>query len=116
MSFPADFPNPDQENVYYSLPSLKTELLNWFEVDKISTILAIYEDYYLPTFVFDIAGAPEIYNLDVWPKGKPKESIQLDSSGSIVDKVIIPEHPITPSPAKNLNAVSYTHLRAHETP
>ena len=103
MSFPADFPNPDQENVYYSLPSLKTELLNWFEVDKISTILAIYEDYYLPTFVFDIAGAPEIYNLDVWPKGKPKESIQLDSSGSIVDKVIIPEHPITPSPAKNLN-------------
>ena len=48
------------------------------------------QDYYLPSFVFDDTGAPEVYNLDVHPKGKPKESFQMDQNGNIVDEIITP--------------------------
>ena len=102
MSLPFDIPNPDQENVYYSLASLKTELLNWFEPDKISVITEKYKDYYLPTFVFDIEGAPNRFCLDVWPRGLPKESIQLDQVGSIVDRIVVPKYPVKKSKTRDL--------------
>ena len=58
MSFPVDLPNPNQENVFYTIPALKAELLNWFATEKIDAIKEKYKDYFLPTFVFDPAGAP----------------------------------------------------------
>lgn len=90
MSFPADIPNPNQNNVYYSVAALVAELLNYFEKSKVDAIKLRMQDYYLPSFVFDDTGAPEVYNLDVHPKGKPKESFQMDQNGNIVDEIITP--------------------------
>ena len=97
MSFPVDLPNPNQENVFYTIPALKAELLNWFSTEKIDAIKEKYKDYFLPTFVFDPAGAPLIYNLDVYPKNGAKESLQLDQNGNIIDELRIPE-PVVKSP------------------
>ena len=88
MNFPADIPNPNQNNVYYSLAALGAELLNYFEKIKVDAIRVRMEGYYLPSFVFDVAGAPEVFNLDVFPKGKPKESFQIDKEGNIVDEIV----------------------------
>lgn len=96
MSFPVDVPNPNQDNVYYSIPALKAELLNWFDVDKIKVIEEKYKDYYLPTFVFDPAGAPTVYNLDVYPKDGQKESIQFDQTGTIIDELKLPRPQVKP--------------------
>ena len=89
MSFPVDLPNPNQDNVFYSMQALKAELLNWFDSDKIESIGEKYEDYFLPTFVFDPAGAPQVFNLDVYPKNGPKESLQLDQNGNVLDEIKI---------------------------
>ena len=97
MSLPVDLPNPNQENVFYTIPALKAELLNWFSSEKIDAIKDKYSDYFLPTFVFDPAGAPLIYNLDVYPKNGSKESLQLDQNGNIIDELGIPE-PVVKTP------------------
>ena len=97
MSFPVDFPNPNQDNVFYSIPALKAELLNWFSTEKIDAIKDKYKDYFLPTFVFDPAGAPLVFNLDIYPKNGPKESLQLDQNGNISDEIRIPQ-PVVNSP------------------
>ena len=85
MSFPADIPNPNQDNVYYSIPALKGVLLDYFAKERVISIIELMEKYYLPTFVFDTEGAPDVFNLDVYPTQGAKESLQLDSLGSIVD-------------------------------
>lgn len=88
MRIAADIPNPNQSNVYYSVSALGSELLNYFAKEKVDSIKAAMETYYLPTFVFDPFGAPVVYNLDVYPKGKSKESFQMDEEGNIVDEII----------------------------
>ena len=90
MSFPVDIPNPNQNNVYYSIAALSAELLNYFEKPKVDAIKVRMKDYYLPSFVFDASGAPSVYNLDVFPKGKGKESFQMDENGNIVDAIVNP--------------------------
>lgn len=97
MIIPVDIPNPNQDNVFYTIPALKAELLNYFNSEKVATITEKYSKYYLPTFVFDVAGAPHVYSLDVYPKDAQKESIQLDSIGNIVD-VIQRQKPVVKSP------------------
>ena len=103
MSFPVDLPNPNQDNVYYTIPALKAELLNWFSVEKIKVVEEKYKDYYLPTFVFDPAGAPTIYNLDVYPKDGQKETLQFDQTGSIIDEIELPKAQPKPPPLEKLN-------------
>ena len=70
MRIAADIPNPNQSNVYDSVAALGSELLNYFSKEKVDSIKKTMEAYYLPTFVFDPAGAPVVYNLDVYPKNK----------------------------------------------
>ena len=103
MSFPVDIPNPNQDNVFYTIPALKSELLNWFDVDKIKVVEDKYKDYYLPTFVFDPAGAPTVYNLDVYPKDGQKESLQFDQVGNIIDEIKIPKPQPKPPELEKLN-------------
>ena len=103
MSFPVDLPNPNQDNVFYTIPALKAELLNWFSVEKIKVVEEKYKDYYLPTFVFDPKGAPTVYNLDIYPKEGQKESIQFDQNGGIIDELKVPKAQPKPPDLEKLN-------------
>lgn len=96
MRIAADIPNPNQSNVYYSVAALGSELLNYFSKEKVDSIKKTMESYYLPTFVFDPAGAPVVYNLDVYPKNKSKESYQIDEQGNIVDEIVNPTPAVKP--------------------
>ena len=102
MSFPADIPNPNQNNVYYSLAALSAELLNYFEKSKVDAIKLRMKDYYLPSFVFDSSSAPSVYNLDVYPKGKGKEGFQIDTNGNIVDAIVNPTPALSVAVEENL--------------
>tara|TARA_X000000950_G_scaffold285840_1_gene392888 strand:+ start:5291 stop:8779 length:3489 start_codon:yes stop_codon:yes gene_type:complete len=101
--YPVDIPNPNQENVYYSTASIKGKMLEYFEKQRVDEILEILKEYYLPKFVFDTDGGPDVYNLDVYPTHGSKQSIQLDSSGSIVDLQKIAQPTISAPDKSNLN-------------
>ena len=103
MSFPVDIPNPNQDNVYYSIASMESKMLEFFEKDRVTEILQILGEYYLPTYVFDTAGAPEVYNLDIYPTHGSKKSIQLDANGSLVDLQKISEPNISSPDTANIN-------------
>lgn len=87
MSFPADIPNPDQENVFYSIPAFKIELLNYFSKEAVEGILEILQNFYLPVIVFDDAAAPNSFTIDVYPQDRPKQNYILDSDGKIISSV-----------------------------
>ena len=84
MNIPADLPSPDQENVYYSVESMKVEFSKYFTQSKINALIPKLREYYFPTFVFDDSNAPNSYQLQIYPKDGPTDSILLDGTGSIV--------------------------------
>lgn len=84
MSIPADIPNPDQENVYYSKPALKAELVSYFSMSKVEELLELFEDDRLITFVWDVSNAPNSFSLDVYPRNSSKYTIDLDSNGTFL--------------------------------
>ena len=103
MSFPVDRPNPNQDNVYYSIASIESKMLEFFERERVTEILQILGEYYIPTYVFDTDGAPDVYNLDIYPTQGSKQSIQLDSNGSLIDLQKISEPTISEPDKSNIN-------------
>ena len=47
MSFPVDIPNPNQENVYYSMAALKNKMLEFFEKERVLEVIEVLKQYYL---------------------------------------------------------------------
>lgn len=84
MNIPADIPSTDQENVYYSIKSLVSELQKYFTLPALQKIEAFAKELYLPTFVFDSSNAPNSFQIDVYPRGSAKFNILLDASGAIL--------------------------------
>ena len=96
MSFPADIPNPDQENVFYSIASFKIELLNYFTEEATNGILETLNNFYLPTIVFDDSSAPNSYTMDVYPRDRAKQNYVLDSDGKIISSVVPKKSTVSP--------------------
>lgn len=103
MSIPADIPNPDQENVYYTKAALRSELAAFFEKEKVDELLSLFEDDRLITFVWDTSNVPKSFSLDVYPRNSAKYTIDISSDGSFLTFAQNPEiNTIVPEDFSNL--------------
>ena len=93
MNTPSDYPSPDQENVYYSIASLRTKLSEYFDKAIIDDIITRYDDYNLPVFVLDDTNTPESYIITVFSENKPTDTKKINQAGGIITspKLIVPE-------------------------
>ena len=103
MNIPADYPSPDQENVYYSVTALLAEFAKYFNSKNTKNLRPILEEFFYPTFVFDDSNAPSSYQLDVYPREGSKTTILLSSTGSILSENRNEQPSVTPPNERSLN-------------
>tara|TARA_Y100000592_G_scaffold86475_1_gene139832 strand:- start:407 stop:3958 length:3552 start_codon:yes stop_codon:yes gene_type:complete len=95
MNIPSNYPSPDQENVYYSVSSLRDKLSSYFESSVVSEILVALQEFKLPVFVLDDSNSPNSYLITIYPRNGNVQTRMINNVGSIVQSIKAP--PVVPS-------------------
>ena len=99
MNIPHYYPSPDQDNVYYSIASLKTMINRYFSIETANSICSPLKDLRLPVFVFDDSNAPNSYTITIFTKSSQPITKLIDSNGNYVDSIETKE--VTPAKVEN---------------